>query len=1340
MVFHRDAYGCQVDDVCTVTGIRDGCVVLDHADGRERRFRPSGNAAHNLGVYETAEIEIRAGDRVRWTRNRKARRRTPALVNGEEARVLGIGPERVRLMAKDGTEYSLARNDPHLRHLDHAWSSTVHGAQGRTAKKVIAVLDAGRMANQEMFYVEVSRASEGFTLLTDDREALIERLETSPDVPDAALEALGEDLDGPIVDPDAWAAVLADWDAVEREASGGPPSSVPGYAEVMARIAAFAAVEDLPVEMRVFVDDRLAAHEATRAAERQVRELIAGLQAQPRRWPELAWAARSADPPAGDSPAWQRWRDEGTALAMSARRQLAGEDSAALSAADRRRLEAALAVLEAVRLKDDAARFGRDWRTLFERSGEDAVPVSFQADHADLARRGAALAQSTGLTADERRAVEAWQAHHAAETALVDDILSAPGKAGLLSGWLRDHVPLDGAGGVDPGDRDVARWRRDADDHLRRMRLLLAADSPHAAHLAAMPVAHDGIVAAARETAESLQALDRAALLWRVGGIVGRARDAGRLPLDLPEWPGTLGGIRDAVDSAAPDDPAGRHLERWLADDARWRDDRSHVASVVGRLKDLERGRPRYTDLPDGDSPDRRAWRKEAEALDGGLETVGALARHERLAHLAACGMTAEAFASLSGALPLMRATDAALVRLGDWSARAHEMLREGGESLTVAPDDVERVGALIEEGRTLPDEWAAAALSRDDMAGAESAVETAVNRLEAALATTACQAFTALCRSVNREMKEGRVHPLDTADYPRLLAALEDLAEREGVPEATLDLMADWREADRRWRKERGQVALLVAEARRLETERTQAADSGGHVSPLSDSWRRDAEVLVADARALAGRERDAHIWALGDDPATLDALLGAIPGWLEADDAVREVAGRADHLRRLRDAARQVLEQPVSGTVPWNGTEPLVRGDRLVWVDERRHDMIVGDPVRPDASGRVGPMLLRPVGADGPGHFRHLFERDVATLIRNPSCARVAWPDESLRAREVERQFPAADATFSLPCDDMVVVGDRIRWTLERPGDALRSRLGRRHAAGRGRRRRLLAPRRLRRRQAGGTEGDPLLGLRISARAWRAHRPADERSLPARLRQGALGGRGPASGQGSRGREGGPGGGDARGASRTSRIRRRARTLHGGRRDGRRSRPRGMVATHDAALYVADSTDCRRSPSRMSVANLVTHAMHVYDRAMERPCCVRPAVPILFFGNLDAWLKSPVRVLTVGLNPSWHEFPDHEPFHRFSAGGRLTRPHAVPLPRRHVRLLSHPSLSWLVQFVRTSAQRHGRELLRGSQVDGSSHRHLLTGRDQSDLERAEQWGPRGAGARRLSALAHAA
>ena len=44
-------------------------------------------------------------------------------------------------------------------------------------------------------------------------------------------------------------------------------------------------------------------------------------------------------------------------------------------------------------------------------------------------------------------------------------------------------------------------------------------------------------------------------------------------------------------------------------------------------------------------------------------------------------------------------------------------------------------------------------------------------------------------------------------------------------------------------------------------------------------------------------------------------------------------------------------------------------------------------------------------------------------------------------------------------------------------------------------------------------------------------------------------------------------------------------------------------------------------------------------------------PAVPILFFGDLVAYRASPLRVLTVGLNPSLHEFPKNQPFRRFPA-----------------------------------------------------------------------------------------
>ena len=1438
VVFHRDAYGCQTDDVCTIREVRDGWIVLDHADGRERRFRPSGNAAHNLGVYESVTIEIRAGDRVRWTRNRKARRYTPALVNGEEARVLSIGSQRVRLMTNDGTEYSLSRNDPHLRHLDHAYSSTVHGAQGRTAARVIAVLNAGRMANQEMFYVEVSRASEGFTLLTDDREALIERLETSPDVPDAALEAIGEDLDGPVVDPDEWAALVADWEAVgnEAEGSGARPSSVPAYAGVMARIAAFAAIEDLPDDMRAFVDRRLENHERHRAAERGVRAIIAGLQAHWRRWPELAWAARPHGCPTDEHPAWQTWRDEGTALIDTTRRlldeALDGDRSPGILVEHREGLETALAHLEDVRLREDAARFARDWHAFLDRAEKEAVPVSHLPGYEVIAHRGGILSRSARLAADERHAADEWQARHTLEASLIEDITSLPDVADMLVEWRKEQVPIDGAGRIDPEDPGIVEWRHDAVDHLRHSTSILEPDAPHAAHFDAMPDARLNAEAATRELAENLRQLDRATLLWRARKIEGRARAAGLLPSDVPEWLDTLGAIRSAADTgssgdlATLDDPTVGHLIRWLDEDERWHRDRQHLDALVSRLKRLERERPRYAEgRAPAEGPDRQVWRKVAEALREDLVAVRTMPDHEWSAHLLACDMEPAAFDDLAGSVPLWIATDEALTRVADWHRRAAE----------VRPDDAGRAGALIEEGRSLPGSWRAASIPAADMEGAGDDIEATVFGLEAALLMNECEAFSRLCQFVNRDMKASGVHFLDTADYPRLLDAMRSLEKREGVPDDTralvaqwqeadrrwnderqeaaaiveraraladagrthaagraspddpgtvawradasgllrtagamlaadalharhlnavpgaranleaaiatitvtlqvsdratllrqvreiesradaagqlsLDMpewsgtlealraavvnetpenatvqelarrleedgrwrrdrdearavidrlekfrqrqprysgnaeramaegssrkawlreaagiaqafetvtgsltdrertahlrvcgttpdqvqlfvdaipawqdadtaldrladwhgrvsqvlrdgpegglvkpgdagrvgaliedgkrlslitaslflgdtsgagkdignaterleaallkdgcetfarlarsvdgdakvkgvhpldaadysrlfdalrnlerregvqddtrarMAQWQEADRRWNDERKRVDLLMGHARRLERERTlHVTESGGSPRPMSDSWRRNAEALSSDARSLAqpvsDRERDAHIRALGGDPGAIGRILAAVPGWLEADDAVRREAGRSDHLRKVRDATRQVLEYPASGvrTVPWNGTEPLVRGDRLTWFDGRQHDMIVNRVGSIERSGMIGYLSLRPVAAmiAGTEDIRILTDIDIATLARDPSCRRVAWPDESVRSQEIERQSPVTDTTFSLPCNGLVVVGDRIRWTMVLPNEKFRDRL---------------------------------------------------------------------------------------------------------------------------------------------------------------------------------------------------------------------------------------------------------------------------------------------------------
>ena len=71
--------------------------------------------------------------------------------------------------------------------------------------------------------------------------------------------------------------------------------------------------------------------------------------------------------------------------------------------------------------------------------------------------------------------------------------------------------------------------------------------------------------------------------------------------------------------------------------------------------------------------------------------------------------------------------------------------------------------------------------------------------------------------------------------------------------------------------------------------------------------------------------------------------------------------------------------------------------------------------------------------------------------------------------------------------------------------------------------------------------------------------------------------------------------------------------------------------------------------SGHRQFLSGPVTLAWEAFDRLVFRDYRVTPAIPILFFGDLDAYLASQLRVVTVGLNPARKEFPVKEPFLRF-------------------------------------------------------------------------------------------
>ncbi|MDE0276804.1 MAG: relaxase domain-containing protein [Defluviicoccus sp.] len=200
VAFHRPykRIGVEKGDERTVMGVdhKRREVLLDDGKGGRTSWKPReiGGRRGGSEVYKVEEIELRAGDRVRWTRNDTGL----GLVNSRTAEVLKVANGRVAFRLEDGKTLELGRDDPQLRHLDHAWASTVHAFQGRTVDNVIAVMESRHrhLTTQKSFYVEISRARDRAELVTDDAKALREQLEAVTGERIAALEAIGETARG----------------------------------------------------------------------------------------------------------------------------------------------------------------------------------------------------------------------------------------------------------------------------------------------------------------------------------------------------------------------------------------------------------------------------------------------------------------------------------------------------------------------------------------------------------------------------------------------------------------------------------------------------------------------------------------------------------------------------------------------------------------------------------------------------------------------------------------------------------------------------------------------------------------------------------------------------------------------------------------------------------------------------------------------------------------------------------------------------------------------------------------------------------------------------------------
>jgi conjugative relaxase-like TrwC/TraI family protein len=172
-----------------VTGIDTGkaAILLADQNGRaiDWRLRQWGAAQSQAFTAET--IELRAGDKMQFTRNDRALGR----VNGQQAQITAIDPSTrsatVRLAR--GKVEMLKLDDPRNQHIAHSYVATAFAAQGRTAERTFihAESAATHLIDQKSFYVGLSRAKETTALYTDDRAKLVAAVQERSGVKQTAL-------------------------------------------------------------------------------------------------------------------------------------------------------------------------------------------------------------------------------------------------------------------------------------------------------------------------------------------------------------------------------------------------------------------------------------------------------------------------------------------------------------------------------------------------------------------------------------------------------------------------------------------------------------------------------------------------------------------------------------------------------------------------------------------------------------------------------------------------------------------------------------------------------------------------------------------------------------------------------------------------------------------------------------------------------------------------------------------------------------------------------------------------------------------------------------------------
>ncbi|MES0864812.1 MobF family relaxase [Ruegeria sp. SCPT10] len=187
-------HGLKKDDTYSVLNVdapRNRITIVNQ-ETREQNILPLG-AVHNkrelgksLVVYEKEQREVAVGDQVRF----RITDEKTGVTNGMRGQVTATTGRAIEAETTDGTSVSLPINSLAARGVELDYAATAHAVQGETVDRVIVGMDSTeKLVSQKSFYVEISRARDEATLITDDKDKLVKTVEKETGIRSDALGA-----------------------------------------------------------------------------------------------------------------------------------------------------------------------------------------------------------------------------------------------------------------------------------------------------------------------------------------------------------------------------------------------------------------------------------------------------------------------------------------------------------------------------------------------------------------------------------------------------------------------------------------------------------------------------------------------------------------------------------------------------------------------------------------------------------------------------------------------------------------------------------------------------------------------------------------------------------------------------------------------------------------------------------------------------------------------------------------------------------------------------------------------------------------------------------------------